>query len=61
MSTYHNRAHVKDLRAMKKAGKKLSMLFVTTLGEATAASSARIDMLSIETLHLSWSVFRTSG
>lgn len=45
---YHNRPHVQDIRAMKKRGQKLSMLYVTTLDEAAAASAAGIDMLSIE-------------
>jgi len=45
---YHDRPHVSDIRAMKKRGQKLSMLFVTTPEEAAAASEAGIDMLSIE-------------
>ena len=45
---YHNRPHVSDIRAMKKRGQKLSMLFVTTPEEAAAANAAGIDMLSIE-------------
>ena len=45
---YHNRPHVEDIRAMKKRGEKISMLFVTTPEEAAAASAAGIHMLSIE-------------
>lgn len=45
---YHNRPHVEDIRAMKKRGEKLSMLYVTTIDEAAAASAAGIHMLSIE-------------
>lgn len=48
MSMYHNRPHVEDIRAMKARGDKLSMLFVTTPDEATAAAAAGIHMLSIE-------------
>lgn len=33
---YHNRPHVEDIRAMKKRGEKISMLFVTTPEEAAA-------------------------
>lgn len=45
---YHNRPHVEDIRAMKKSGEKISMLFVTTPEEAAAANTAGIHMLSIE-------------
>jgi len=45
---YHNRPHVEDIRAMKKRGEKISMLFVTTPDEAAAAAAAGIHMLSIE-------------
>lgn len=45
---YHNRPHVEDIRAMKKRGEKISMLFVTTRDEAAAAAAAGIHMLSIE-------------
>lgn len=45
---YHNRPHVEDIRAMKKRGEKISMLFVTTPEEASAANAAGIQMLSIE-------------
>ena len=48
MGMYHNRPHVEDLRAMKKRGEKISMLYVTTLDEAAAAAAAGIHMLSIE-------------
>jgi len=44
----HNRPHVEDIRAKKRRGEKLSMLFVTSLDEAAAASEAGIDILSIE-------------
>lgn len=42
------RKTVADIRAMKAAGQKISMLYVTTLEEAEAACQAGIDMLSIE-------------
>ncbi len=42
------RPTVADLRAMKARGRKLSMLYVTTLEEAAAAHAAKIDLLSIE-------------
>lgn len=45
---YHNRPHVEDIRALKKRGEKLSMLFATTPEEAAAAAAAGIHMLSIE-------------
>lgn len=45
---YHNRPNAEDIRAMKKSGEKLSMLFATTPEEANAASAAGIHMLSIE-------------
>ena len=48
MGMYHNRPHAQDIRNMKKSGKKLSMLFVTTPDEAAAANAAGIHMLSIE-------------
>lgn len=48
MGMYHNRPHVQDIRAMKKRGEKISMLFVTTPDEAAAAAAAGIHMLSIE-------------
>lgn len=48
MGMYHNRPHVEDIRAMKKRGEKISMLYVTTLDEAAAAAAAGIHMLSIE-------------
>ena len=44
----HNRPTVADIRAMKARGRKISMLYVTTLDEAAAAAAAGIDMLSIE-------------
>ena len=44
----HNRPAVADMRAMKARGRKISMLYVTTLDEAAAAAAAGIDMLSIE-------------
>ena len=48
MGMYHNRPHVEDIRAMKRRGEKISMLFVTTPDEAAAANAAGIQMLSIE-------------
>lgn len=45
---YHDRPHVEDLRAMKRRGETISMLFVTTPEEAEAANAAGIHMLSIE-------------
>ena len=45
---YHNRPHVEDIRAMKKRGEKISMLYVATPEEAAAAAAAGIHMLSIE-------------
>lgn len=48
MSMYHQRPHVEDMRAMKRRGEKISMLYVTTPEEAEAASRAGIHMLSIE-------------
>lgn len=42
-----NRPTVHDMRAMKVRGEKISMLYVTTLDEAAAASAAGIHMLSI--------------
>lgn len=45
---YHNRPSVEDLRAMKRRGEKISMLYVSTLDEASAAAAAGITMLSIE-------------
>ena len=44
----HNRPTVADIRSMKAHGRKISMLYVTTLDEAAAAAAAGIDMLSIE-------------
>jgi 3-methyl-2-oxobutanoate hydroxymethyltransferase len=44
----NNRPSVHDMRAMKARGEKISMLYVTTLGEAAAADAAGIHMLSIE-------------
>ena len=48
MSMYHNRPTVADIRAMKARGQKISMVYVTTLEEAAAATAAGINMLSIE-------------
>jgi 3-methyl-2-oxobutanoate hydroxymethyltransferase len=48
MVTKHNRPSVADMRAMKKRGQKISMIYVTTLEEAAAADAAGIHMLSIE-------------
>ena len=43
-----NRKTVADMRALKAAGTKISMLYVTTTEEAAAADAAGIHMLSIE-------------
>lgn len=48
MTMRDGRPSVADIRAMKAAGQKLSMLYVTTPDEAAAAAAAGIDMLSIE-------------
>lgn len=48
MGMYHNRPHAEDIRAMKRRGEKISMLYVSTHDEAAAASAAGIHMLSIE-------------
>ncbi len=48
MSMYHNRPNVADIRAMKKRGEKISMLYVSALEEAEAAAEAGINILSIE-------------
>ena len=48
MVVKNNRPTVADIRAMKARGRKISMLYVTTLDEAAAADAAGIDMLSIE-------------
>jgi 3-methyl-2-oxobutanoate hydroxymethyltransferase len=42
------RPSVADIRAMKARGQKISMLYVTTPDEASAADAAGIHMLSIE-------------
>lgn len=44
--TKHNRMTVADLRALK-GKRQLTMLYVDTLDEATAASAAGVDLLSI--------------
>jgi 3-methyl-2-oxobutanoate hydroxymethyltransferase len=44
----NTRPTVADIRAMKARGRKISMLYVTTLDEAAAAAAAKVDMLSIE-------------
>jgi 3-methyl-2-oxobutanoate hydroxymethyltransferase len=48
MVAKNSRPTVADIRAMKKRGQKISMLYVKTLEEASAANAAGIDMLSIE-------------
>src|ERR1043165_4991739 len=48
MAQKNSRPTVADIRAMKARGQKISMLYVTTLDEAAAASAAGIHMLSIE-------------
>lgn len=49
----HNRPTVADIRAMKARGQKISMLYVTTLDEASAAAAAGVHMLSIEARYFS--------
>lgn len=44
----NTRPTVYDMRSMKARGEKISMLYVTTPEEATAAAAAGINMLSIE-------------
>ena len=44
----NTRPTVHDMRAMKRRGEKISMLYVTTPDEAAAANAAGIHMLSIE-------------
>lgn len=44
----NSRPTVSDIRAMKRRGEKISMLYVTTLEQAAAANAAGIHMLSIE-------------
>ena len=61
MSMYHDRPHVEDIRAMKKRGEKISMLYVTTLDEAAAADSAGIHMLSIEGRYFSPEMREAAG
>lgn len=61
MSMYHNRPHVEDIRAMKKRGEKISMLYVTTLEEAAAAAAAGIHMLSIEGRYFSPEMREAAG
>lgn len=46
--THSTRPHVEDIRAAKRRGEKLSMLYVTSKEEAAAAAAAGIDILSIE-------------
>ncbi|GLS23827.1 3-methyl-2-oxobutanoate hydroxymethyltransferase [Labrys miyagiensis] len=48
MVAKNTRPTVADIRAMKARGQKISVLYVTTLEEASAADAAGIDMLSIE-------------
>lgn len=61
MSMYHSRPHVEDIRAMKKRGEKISMLFVTTPEEAAAANAAGIQMLSIEGRFFSQAMREAAG
>lgn len=49
------------MRAMKAAGKKISMLYVTTLEEAAAADAAGIHMLSIEGRYFSPEMRKAAG
>jgi 3-methyl-2-oxobutanoate hydroxymethyltransferase len=61
MNMYHNRPHVEDIRAMKKRGEKISMLYVTTIDEAAAAAAAGINMLSIESRFFSPEMREAAG
>ncbi|MBN8181216.1 3-methyl-2-oxobutanoate hydroxymethyltransferase [Roseibium aggregatum] len=56
-----NRTTVADIRAKKAAGRKISMLYVTTLDEAAAADEAGIDMLSIEGKYFSPEMRKAAG
>src|SRR5688572_29702524 len=49
------------MRAMKAAGEKISMLYVTTLEEAAAADAAGIHMLSIEGRFFSPAMRKAAG
>jgi len=61
MSMRTGRPSVADIRAMKARGKKLSMLYVTTLDEAAAASAAGVDVLSIEARFFSPTMREAAG
>jgi len=61
MVMVHNRPTVADIRAMKRRGQKLSMLYVTTLEEAAAAAAAGINMLSIEAKYFSPEMREAAG
>jgi 3-methyl-2-oxobutanoate hydroxymethyltransferase len=61
MQMYHNRPTVADIRAMKAKGQKISMLYVTTLEEAAAASEAGVHMLSIEGRYFSEEMREAAG
>jgi 3-methyl-2-oxobutanoate hydroxymethyltransferase len=55
------RPTVHDMRAIKAAGRKISMLYVTTLDEAAAADAAGIDMLSIEARYFTPAMREAAG
>ncbi len=55
------RPTVADIRAMKARKHKMSMLYVTTLDEAAAASAAKIDILSIEGRYFSPQMREAAG
>jgi 3-methyl-2-oxobutanoate hydroxymethyltransferase len=61
MVTKLNRPGVHDIRAMKAAGRKISMLYVTTPDEAAAADAAGVDMLSIEAKYFSPAMREAAG
>jgi 3-methyl-2-oxobutanoate hydroxymethyltransferase len=61
MVAKNTRPTVADIRAMKARGQKISMLYVTTPEEASAADAAGIDMLSIEGRFFSPEMRRAAG
>jgi 3-methyl-2-oxobutanoate hydroxymethyltransferase len=57
----NNRPTVYDIRAMKKRGQKISMIYVTTLEEAAAAAAAGINLLSIEAKYFTHEMREAAG
>ena len=43
---YHKRPHAEDIRAMKRRGEKISVLFVTTPEDPAAADSAGLHVIA---------------